>query len=190
MYLTHGAGATNVLDMTTTRKTSAPALRITALQARLALTATVALGTFFISASHIVRVASAAGNHGLAAYVYPVAIDCVILASVITLVARKGVNWKAKGYAAAGRIFGFGATIYCNLAASGWTSLTSAIVNLIPALSLIIVMELLVHTAQATPAARASQPATRRTSTTKAPAKRTATKTNVTPIRSSSRKSG
>jgi hypothetical protein len=172
--------------MTTTRKTSAPALRITALHARIALTAAVALGTFYISASHIVRVASAAGNHGLAAYVYPVAIDCVILASVITLVARKGVNWKAKGYAAAGRIFGFGATIYCNLAASGWTSLTSAIVNLIPALSLIIVMELLVHTAQGTPATRASQPAAKRT--TKAPAKRTATKTNVTPIRS--RKSG
>lgn len=172
--------------MTTTRKTSAPALRINGFQARIALTAAVALGSFYISASHIVRVATAAGNHGLAAYVYPIAIDAVILVSVLTLVTRTGVNWKAKGYAATGRIFGFGATIYCNLAASNWTGPTSAIVNLIPALSLIIVMELLVHAAQATPATRAKRPATKRT--TKAPAK-TTTKTNVTPIRSS-RKSG
>src|SRR5689334_23008117 len=140
--------------MTTTRKTSAPALRISAFQARIALTAAVAGGTFFISASHIVAVATAAGNHGLAAYVYPVAIDAAILVSVLTLVAKSGVNWKAKSYAAAGRIFGFSATIYCNLAASHWTSITSAIVNLIPAISLIIVMELLVHAAQATPATR------------------------------------
>lgn len=168
--------------MTTTRKTSAPALRISALQARVALTAAVAGGTFYISASHIVAVATAAGNHGLAAYIYPIAIDAVILASVLTLVAKTGVNWKAKSYAAAGRIFGFGSTIYCNLAASGWTSLTSAIVNLIPAVSLILVMELLVHAAQATPATRARRSTAKRTAR---PAKRTG---NVTPIRS--RKTG
>jgi len=163
--------------MTTTRKTSAPSIRINAFQARIALTGAVALGSFWISASHIVRVASEAGNHGLAAYVYPVSIDCVILVSVLTLVVKTGVNRMAKMYAAAGRIFGFSATIYANLAASGWTSVTAAIVNLIPAISLIVVMELLVHAAQATPATRA-----RRTSSTGSKAK-----TNVTPIRSTSR---
>lgn len=161
--------------MTTTTKpqTSTPSN----LQIRLALTTAVAAGTFYISASHIVSVATSAGNQGLAAYVYPVAIDCVILVSVLTLVARVAVNRMAKFYAKAGRIFGFAATIYCNLAASHFVNVTSAIVNLIPALSLIVVMELLVHSAQATPATRA-----------RAAARKASTKTNVTPIRS--RKSG
>lgn len=163
--------------MTTTSKTQAQTANN--LKARLILTATVAAGTFYISASHIVAVASAAGNRGLAAYVYPISVDAVILVSVLTLVARVAVNRMAKFYAKAGRIFGFGATIYCNVAASHFASVTSAIVNLIPAIAGIIVMELLVHASQATPATRARSASRSR---------KTTTKTNVTPIRS--RKSG
>jgi hypothetical protein len=125
------------------------------LAARIALTATVAAGTFFISASHIISVAEEAGNHGAAAFVYPVAIDAVILVSVLTLVAKTGVNRMAKWYATLGRTFGFAATIYANVAASGFESVNNAVINLIPALALIITMELLVHAAQATPATRA-----------------------------------
>lgn len=146
------------------------------LRARLMLTTAVAAGTFYISASHIVAVASAAGNRGLAAYIYPISVDAVILVSVLTLVARVAVNRMAKFYAKLGRIFGFGATIYCNVAASGFHSVTSMVVNLIPAIALILVMELLVHASQATPATRAR--AASRKSTLKAKP------SNVTSIRS------
>lgn len=133
--------------------------------ARIALTSAVAVGTFYISASHIIAVAHAAGNHGAAAYAYPISIDAVILVSVLTLVAKTGVNRMAKWYAAIGRAFGFTATIYCNVAASGFQSVSSAVVNLIPALALIITMELLVHAAQATPATRARKATTKATVT-------------------------
>jgi Protein of unknown function (DUF2637) len=156
--------------MTTTQNTAASKN----LRTRTMLTAAVAAGSFYISASHIVTVATAAGNHGLAAYIYPVAVDAVILVSVLTLVARVAVNKMAKFYARLGRIFGFSATIYCNVSASGFHSVQSMVIDLIPAVAAIIVMELLVHTAQATPATRARSAARKPTKSTK---------TNVTPIR-------
>lgn len=122
---------------------------------RLALTLAATAGIFWISAKHIVHVAVGAGNDFSAAIVYPVAIDVVILVSVLTMMAPTGVNTMAKWYAALGRGFGFGATIYFNVAASGFESANAMVVNLIPAVALIIMMELSVHAVKATPGSRA-----------------------------------
>ena len=128
-------------------------------KARLVLTAIVCAAAFKISFGHIYDVALHAGNSPDNAIVYPVAIDAVILVSALYLVANQGVNKMAKLYATAGRLFGFAATIYCNMAASGWSNPGDVVINMIPAISLIITVELLVYGFKATPAARTSQAA-------------------------------
>lgn len=136
--------------------------------ARLSTTGLIAGGAFWISANHWIHVATAAGNDLQTAAIYPLAIDALIVGSTLTLLARTGVNRMAKWYAGLGRAFGFGATIYGNLAASEFTSLNSAIINLLPAIALIISVETLVHAAQATPATRARKaPAKKRGTTAK-----------------------
>jgi hypothetical protein len=115
---------------------------------------------------------------------YPVCIDAVILVSALYLVATTGVNKLAKFWATAGRYFGFAATVFANMAHSGWTSASDVVINLIPAVALIITMELVVYGFKATPATRSSQArkaaprkATTATKTTaKAPTKRAALK--------------
>jgi hypothetical protein len=139
---------------------------------RLALTAIVCGAAFYVSYRHIVTVALASGNTADTAFVYPLTIDAMILVSAVTLVASTGVNKMAKLWAMIGRYFGFTATIYCNLAAGHFTSVAGAIVNMIPALALIITVELLVYGWKATPAARPLQ-ARKATPSKKATAKAT-----------------
>lgn len=146
----------------------------TNMKLRLALTTVVALASFFISFTHIVDVAMAQGNALNVARCYPITIDAMILVCALTLVANAGVSKMGKLWASVGRIFGFTATIYCNLAASHFTSVVGAIINMIPALSLIITVELMVYGWKATPATRSSQ--ARKTSPAKATAKTTPAK--------------
>jgi len=138
--------------------------------ARIALTLVVCAASFFVSYSHIFEVAQGAGNDKLTAGVYPICIDAVILVSALYLVAATGVNKLAKLWATVGRYFGFSATVFANMAHSGWTNPSDVIINLIPAVALIITMELVVYGFKATPAARASQATARKA--TKAPAKK------------------
>lgn len=137
--------------------TKAQKLRMTAITA-------VCLAVFAISFDHITTVAATYGN-GWTAILYPICIDGVILVSALTLVARVGISKATKAYAKAGRWFGFIATIYANVAHSGYASTDAVLVNLIPAISLILTVEMLIHAAQGTSATRA---ATRKAS---APAK-------------------
>jgi hypothetical protein len=151
---------------------------------RLALTAIVCGAAFYVSYRHIVTVALASGNTADTAFVYPLTIDAMILVSAVTLVASTGVNKMAKMWAMIGRYFGFTATIYCNLAAGHFTSVAGAVVNMIPALALIITVELLVYGWKATPATRpvaarkaaAPRKTTAKKATPTAPAKLTAVK--------------
>lgn len=128
---------------------------------RLALIALVTSGVFFISFSHITAVASLYGNSGLTAAVYPICIDGVILISAFSLIGRRGITRQVKFYAQFGRWFGFSATIYANVAHSGYASTDAIIVNLIPAISLIITVELMIH-AWASSKARSVRAATAR----------------------------
>lgn len=123
--------------MTTTQK-----LRITAITI-------VCLAVFAISYEHIATVAGQYGN-GWSRYLYPICIDGVILISALTLVARAGVTKTTRYYAKLGRWFGFIATIYANVAHSGYGSTDAILVNLIPALALILTVELLIHAATGT----------------------------------------
>lgn len=129
--------------MTKTQK-----LRITAITA-------VCAAVFAISFDHITTVAATYGN-GWTSFLYPICIDGVILVSALTLVARVGISKATKAYAKAGRWFGFVATIYANVAHSGYSSTDSIVVNLIPAIALIFTVELLIHAAQGTSASRSA----------------------------------
>lgn len=140
-----------------------------AIIARLALTVLVTAGIFYVSAGHIVDVAMLHGNPFRTAIVYPLAIDGVILISALTMAANVAVSKETKRYAKAARWFGFIATIYANLAHSGYASLDAIAVNLIPAVALILMMEVVISSARMTPAARK------------------AVRNNVTPLRRAAR---
>lgn len=135
--------------------------------ARLALTALVCGASFYVSFRHITEVAVEAGNTWDVAMFFPVTIDAVILVSAFTLMATTGVNRTAKSWATAGRVFGFAATTYCNIAASHFSSVNSAVINMLPALALIVTVELLVYGVKSTPAARASQTRARKATAAK-----------------------
>jgi hypothetical protein len=126
------------------------------LKLRAALITMTCLGSFYVSFRHIVDVALAHGNTIDVAIVYPISIDAVILVSALSLIQPKGVNKKARFWATLGRMFGFAATIYANMLHSGWADTDSVLVNLIPAVGLITVIELLIHTAHGTVATRAA----------------------------------
>lgn len=132
--------------------------------ARLAITVLVTAGIFAVSANHIIAVAEKYGNHGYAAIVYPVCIDGLILVAALTMAARTGVSKETKKWCKLARYFGFAATIYANVAHSGYASTDAIVVNLVPALALILMMEVTISAVQMTPAARKA--ATRKTRTT------------------------
>lgn len=135
---------------------------------RIALIVVVTLGVFYTSFRHIVAVAMAHGNTADVALFYPVSIDAVIMISALTLVVRNGVPKAARFWARFGRVFGFVATIYANVAHSGYASTDAVLVNLIPAVALICTVELLIHSARGTSASRRqatakpAKPATRK----------------------------
>lgn len=125
-------------------------------KARMVLTTFAAAGVFVISYGHIFEVARSAGNAVYQASLYPVAIDILILVCALTLTARVGVSKQAKFWATGGRWFGFAATIYCNVAASDFASAQKVVVNLIPAISLILLVEVVIHGWKGTAASRRS----------------------------------
>lgn len=113
---------------------------------RLAITAIVCLSAFYVSFNHIISVAIDHGNTQDVALVYPITIDGLILVSALSLMESRarGVRF----WAWVGRYVGFACTLYANTLHSGWESVDSIVVNLIPGVSLIITVELLIHTAQ------------------------------------------
>lgn len=118
--------------------------------ARLGIVIAVTAGIFYVSASHIIAIAERYGNHGLAANIYPLTIDGVILISALTLVATQGsVGKDTKRWATGARYFGFAATIYANVEFSGYGNLSAIVTNLIPAIGLIFTMEIVVSSAKA-----------------------------------------
>lgn len=123
---------------------------------RMALIALVCGGVFANSATHIHFTAVLARNSSTMAWTYPICIDAVILISALTLVQATGVNKSARFWARFGRIFGFAATIYCNIAASQFVSVSDIIVDLIPAVALIATVEMLIHGWRGTAASRRS----------------------------------
>ncbi len=121
---------------------------------RLALITLVCSGVFYISFSHITSIAQQYGNAAHVAWVYPLCIDGVILISALSLTARVGINKATKFYAKLGRWFGFAATIYANVLHSGYSSTDAIVVNVLPAIALIITVELLIHASAGTSAYR------------------------------------
>lgn len=118
--------------------------------ARLGIVIAVTAGIFYVSASHIIAIAQRYGNHGMAANIYPLTIDGVILISALTLVATQGsVGKDTKRWATGARYFGFAATIYANVEFSGYGNLSAIVTNLIPAIGLIFTMEIVVSSAKA-----------------------------------------
>lgn len=124
------------------------------LKTRIAIAITVTAGIFYISASHITHIAMEYGNPMRTAVVFPLAIDGVILFCTLTLTTKTGINKATRSYCNAGRWFGFAATVYANMAASGWDSTDGVIINLIPAVALILMLEALIHTYKGTPASK------------------------------------
>jgi hypothetical protein len=135
-------------------------------QIRIGLIVTVCAAQFYTSARDIVETAMPLVHHDLSrAVTFPICIDALILIAALTVAARTGVNAKARRWAGFGRYFGFTATIYANGLAGGIASAAAAhqvnapvvmgtLFMLIPAVALIVTMELLIHGAQGTPASR------------------------------------
>jgi hypothetical protein len=138
----------------------------TSYRIRIALTTIVCAASFYNSFRHIVEVALTAHQTADVAFMYPICIDAVVLISALTLATPTGINKATKLYASLGRLFGFSATLACNLAASNFTSTGAALVSLIPGAALILTIELLIHSARGTVASRRAamrKPARRRT---------------------------
>lgn len=139
-------------------------------QIRIALIVTVCAAQFYTSARDIVTTALPLVHGDLSrAVTFPICIDALILIAALTVAARTGVNAKARRWAGFGRYFGFAATIYANGLSGGIAHaaridasiVTGTLFMLIPAVALIVTMELLIHGAQGTPASRkaAAKPA-------------------------------
>lgn len=137
--------------------------KLTAAQIRILLIVIVCAAQFYTSARDIVSTALPLVHGDLSrAITFPICIDALILIAALTVAARTGVNAKARRWAGFGRYFGFAATIYANGLSGGIahaTHLDPAIVTgtlfmLIPAVALIVTMELLIHGAQGTAASR------------------------------------
>lgn len=130
---------------------------------RLVLIFLVTLGVFRISFDHIVSVATANNNAADIAWIYPLSIDGVIFISAFTLIARNGITRKARWWAHAGRSFGFIATIYANVAHSGYANTDAILINLVPAIALIITVEILIHAGAGTTKYRARKSTAQKT---------------------------
>jgi len=135
-------------------------------QIRLTLIVAVCAAQFYNSARDIVDVALPIVHGDVSrAAMFPASVDLMILVAALTVAAPKGVNRKAKFWAAAGRYIGFGFTVYANVLASGISRVNvitpsvfaDAVFMLAPALALICTMELAIHGAQGTPATRAAR---------------------------------
>lgn len=126
---------------------------------KIVLTGIVWAGAFKVSASHIVSVAMKNGNSFSDAIIYPLSIDALIVSSALWVATPKGISRKARAWAAVGRYFGFAATIFANLAHSGWNSWESAGFNLIPAIAVIVATEVFVHASKGTVATRTAKQA-------------------------------
>ena len=111
---------------------------------RLALTVLICAGVFKISAHHIMDVAVRYGNAPQDAWIYPLCIDGMILLSALYLAARSGVSKATKFWGLVARYFGFAATIFCNVCHAGNLNPVACIINVFPALALIVVMEMLI----------------------------------------------
>jgi hypothetical protein len=133
--------------------------------ARITITGIVTLAVAIISYRHIMEIALAHGNDIFAACLYPLPIDGLIIGCTVALLVKTGVSKATRKWATIGRYFGFAATLYANILHSGWTSIDGIIVNGIPAVSLIILVEVLINSVHGTPATR--QAAQRKRSTKK-----------------------
>lgn len=117
---------------------------------RLVVIAVACLAMFRISFSHIVDVATVNGNADTALW-FPIGIDGSIIATAMTLAAKRGVNKATKQWGLFVRWTGFAFTIFANVAHSDFISAQAVIINLAPALGLIGLLEMLIHAAQGTP---------------------------------------
>lgn len=138
-------------------------VNVTAAQMRIALIVAVCAAQFYTSARDIIETALPLVRNDLSrAITFPICIDALILIAALTMATRVGVNAKARKWAAFGRYFGFGATIYANGLSGGIASadtidaatVTGTLFLLIPAVALIATIELLIHGVQGTPASR------------------------------------
>jgi hypothetical protein len=128
----------------------------TAQNLRLVAIALATLAMFRIIFTHIVDVATLYGNAATAVW-FPIGIDGSIVATALTLSARRGVNRATKNWAMFVRYLAFFFTIFANVSHSGYGSFDAIAINIAPALLLIGLMETLIHASQSTPAARATK---------------------------------
>lgn len=127
----------------------------TAQNLRLVSIAASTIAMFRISYTHIMDIAAAYGNADTAVW-FPIGIDGAIVATALTLAAKRGVNRATKTWATFVRYLAFFFTIFANVAHSGYGSFDAIAINIAPALLLIGLMETLIHAAQSTPAAKAT----------------------------------
>jgi hypothetical protein len=120
---------------------------------RLLTIAAATLAMFRISFTHIMDVATQYGNADTAVW-FPIGIDGSIIATALTLSAKRGVNKSTKTWATFVRYLAFFFTIFANASHSGYGSFDSIAINVAPALLLIGLMEFLIHASQATPQSR------------------------------------
>lgn len=121
------------------------------------MAAVVALVAGYVSYLHIVDVALAVGERPEVAYALPVTIDALMVLSTVALLSDRRHRWAQAGF-----LFGVAVSIICNVASADPTWPARGVAA-IPAVTLLLAVEVLVRTG--------------RTADTRAATKRTATRT-------------
>lgn len=123
---------------------------------RMAMTTVIALGAAYGSFGHIVRLVSEHGQHGLSALIYPVVIDALMILSSLNLTAGR-LNRMTKFWSRVGMAFGLACSISANLLSSDLTDTLTASIAVVPAVVLLITVEMLLHMTKGVQAGRKRQ---------------------------------
>ena len=105
----------------------------------MALAVIVALVSGYVSYLHIVAVAMAVGERPEVAYALPITIDALMVMSTLVLLSDRSNRWAQSGF-----LFGVAVSVACNIA-SAEPSLAARGVAAIPAVTLLLAVELLVR---------------------------------------------
>lgn len=121
----------------------------TAHNLRIVTIAASTIAMFRISFTHIMDIAAAYGNADTAMW-FPIGIDGSIIATALTLSAKRGVTRLTKTWAMFVRYLAYFFTIFANVAHSGYGSFDAIAINIAPALLLIGLVETLLHASHST----------------------------------------
>lgn len=111
----------------------------------------------YVSYLHIVDVAMDVGERPEVAYALPVTIDALMVMSTLAMLADRRAGRRPSAWAQAGFLFGVAVSVTCNVASAAPTWPARGVAA-IPAISLLLVVEVLVRAGRTQRRAHTEQP--------------------------------